>query len=95
MRQDSGDETLVAAEQQWSLTSLDHSFRAVRSCRHKVSTSGHTRRLQQQQILAKKGQRELAMAVTSCFCSGRAGADGNALYTLLALVLQHVFLYFL
>lgn len=49
----------------------------------------------QQQILAKKGQRELAMAITSGFCSDWVGADGKALYTLLALVLQHVFLYFL
>lgn len=59
-----------------------------------MSTSGCTRRLQQQ-VLAKNGQRELAMAVTSCFCSDWAGADGKALYTLLPLVLQHVFLYFL
>lgn len=59
-----------------------------------MSTSGYTRRLQQQ-ILAKNGRKELAMAVPSCFCSDWAGADGKALYILLALVLQHVFLYFL
>lgn len=59
-----------------------------------MSTSGGTRRLQQQ-ILAKNGQRELAMSITSYFCSGWAGADGKALYTLLPHVLQHVFLYFL
>lgn len=67
---------------------------SVGSWRHKVNTSGSTRRLQQQ-VLAKNAQRELAMAITSCFCSDWAGADGKALYTLLAHVLQRVFLYFL
>lgn len=47
------------------------------------------------QILAKNGQRELAVAVTSYFCADLVGADGKVFHTLLALALQHVFLYFL
>lgn len=47
------------------------------------------------QILTKNDQRELAMAVTPYICPDLVGADGKVFYTLLALALQHVFLYFL
>lgn len=54
------------------------------------------RRLQQQAIKAwPRMARESAMAMASNFCSGLVGANGKVPYTLVALALQHVFLYFL